>query len=189
MPIPSAALFIAVATVPAFLAGRPTPETRGTAVTVLWRPASPASIQGSRTMSVDDNKALVRRYIEVGWSRGDLGVVRESVVSGYHRHQPGMPFPVETGAALEGLVGMYRQGLPDLEVVIDHIVGEGDFVATRVSAQGTHKGDLAGIAPTGKRVEFTASDLFKLTDGRIVESWHNVDDFGLLQQLGVIPAT
>lgn len=140
-------------------------------------------------MSVDDNKALVRRYIEVGWSRGDLGVVRESVARDYRRHQPGMPFRVQTGGALEKLIGMYRQGLPDLEVVIDHMVAEGDFVATRVSASGTHKGDLAGIAPTGKRVEFTASDLFELRDGRIVESWHNVDDFGMLQQLGVIPAT
>ena len=139
-------------------------------------------------MSADENKALVRRYIEVGWSRGDLGVVRESVAPDYRRHQPGMPFPVETGAALEELVGMYRRGLPDLEVVIDHIVAEGDFVATRVSARGIHDGDLAGIAPTGKHVEFTASDMFKLSDGRIVESWHNVDDFGLLQQLGVIPA-
>ena len=139
-------------------------------------------------MSADDNKALVRRYIEIGWSRGDLEAVRESVTANYHRHQPGMPFPVETGAALEELVGMYRKGLPDLEVVIDHIVAEGDLVATRVTARGTHAGELAGIAPTGKRVEFTASDVFRLTDGRIVESWHNVDDFGLLQQLGVIPA-
>jgi len=54
--------------------------------------------------------------------------------------------------------------------------------------RGTHNGDLAGIAPTGKHVEYTASDMFKLSDGRIIESWHNVDDFGLLQQLGVIPA-
>ena len=99
-------------------------------------------------MSADDNKALVRRYIEVGWSRGDLGVVWESVAPDYRRHQPGMPFPVETGAALEELVGMYRRGLPDLEVVIDHIVAEGDFVATRVSARGIHNGDLAGITPS-----------------------------------------
>src|SRR5438552_6941465 len=99
-------------------------------------------------MSADDNKALVRRYIEIGWSRGDLEAVRESVTANYHRHQPGMPFPVETGAALEELVGMYRKGLPDLEVVIDHIVAEGDLVATRVTARGTHAGELAGIAPT-----------------------------------------
>jgi len=139
-------------------------------------------------MSVEDNRTLVRQYIEVGWSGGDLDVVRESVIPGYRRHQPGMPFPVESDAALEELVGMYRKGLPDLEVVIDHIVAEGDFVVTRVIARGTHNGDLAGIAPTGKHVEFTATDMFKITDGLIVESWHNVDDFGLLQQLGVIPA-
>jgi len=139
-------------------------------------------------MSAEDNQALVRRYIEVGWSRGDMGVVRDSVAPGYHRHQPGMPFPVQTGAALEELVGMYRTGLPDLEVIIDRIVAEGDLVATQVTARGTHDGELAGIAPTGKHVEFTASDIFSLADGRIVESWHNVDDFGLLQQLGVMPA-
>jgi predicted ester cyclase len=139
-------------------------------------------------MSAEDNKALVRRYIEVGWSRGDLGAVRESVAPGYHRHQPVMPFPVETGAASEELVGVYQTGRPDLEVIIGRIVAEGDLVATQVTGRGTHDGELAGIAPTGKHVEFTASDIFSLAGGRIVESWHNVDDFGLLQQLGVIPA-
>jgi predicted ester cyclase len=135
-------------------------------------------------MSAEDNKALVRGYIEVGWSRGDLGAVRESVAPGYHRHQPEMAFPAETGAALEELVGMYRTSLPDLEVIIDHIVAEGDLVATQVTGRGAHDGELAGIAPTGKHVEFTVSDIFGLAGGRIVESWHNVDDFGLLQQLG-----
>jgi ketosteroid isomerase-like protein len=131
-------------------------------------------------MSAKDNKALVRRYIEVRWSRGDLGVVRECVAPGYHRYWPGMPFPVETGAAPEELVGMYRTGLPDLEVIIDRIAAEGDPVATQVTGRGSHNGELAGIAPTGKRVEFTASDVFRLADGRIVESWHNVDNSGLL---------
>jgi predicted ester cyclase len=138
-------------------------------------------------MTVDENKAVVRRYIEVGWSKGDLGVVQNSVTSGYRRHQPGMPFPVETGAGLEDLIGMYRAGLPDLEVVIDHIVAEGDLVVTRVTVRGTHDGELAGISPTGKHLEITATDIFRMTDGRIVESWHNVDDLGLLRQLGALP--
>jgi predicted ester cyclase len=55
-----------------------------------------------------------------------------------------------------------------------------------VLCRGTHTGELAGIPPTGKALDFTASD-FRMAGGKVVESWHNVDDFGLLQQIGVIP--
>ena len=51
-----------------------------------------------------------------------------------------------------------------------------------------HTGELAGLPPSGKQLDFTASDIFQMVNGKIVESWHNVDDLGLLQQIGVIPA-
>ena len=54
--------------------------------------------------------------------------------------------------------------------------------------RGTHTGEMAGIPPTGKSLEFTASDIFQMADGKVTESWHNVDDLGLLQQIGIIPA-
>ena len=68
------------------------------------------------------------------------------------------------------------------------MVAEGDWVMTRVICQGTHTSELASIPPSGKQLDFTASDVFQMVNGKIVESWHNVDDLGLLQQIGVIPA-
>jgi steroid delta-isomerase-like uncharacterized protein len=138
-------------------------------------------------MSVEENKAIVRRYIEIGWSKGDMGVVTESVAPDYRRHQPNMMITVETAEALATLIGAYRAGLPDLHIVIEHMVAEGDWVVTRVRCTGTHTGDLAGLPATGRSVDFTASDIFQMAGGRILESWHNVDDYGLLQQLGALP--
>lgn len=139
-------------------------------------------------MSVEENKAIIRRYIEVGWSTGDMSAVEEAIAPDYRRHQPNMPMPVESEKELEQLIGLYRGGFPDLDIRIQHIVAEADWVVTRVICRGTHTGELAGIPPTGKQVEFTASDIFQMVDGRVIESWHNVDDFGLLQQLGIVPA-
>jgi steroid delta-isomerase-like uncharacterized protein len=139
-------------------------------------------------MSVEENKAIVRRYIEIGWSKGDMGVVTDSVAPDYLRHQPNMVMPVETGEALTTLIGAYRAGIPDLHIAIEHLVAEEDWVVTRVRCTGTHTGELAGIPASGRSVDFTASDIFQMTGGRIVESWHNVDDFGLLQQVGALPA-
>ena len=138
-------------------------------------------------MSVEQNKATIRRYIEVGWSTGDMNAVAEAIAPEYRRHQPNMVMPVESEKELEQLIGMYRAGIPDLDIKVQHIVAEGEWVVTRVQCKGTHTGELAGIPPTGKSLDFTASDIFQMADGKVVESWHNVDDLGLLQQIGIIP--
>jgi steroid delta-isomerase-like uncharacterized protein len=139
-------------------------------------------------MSLEENKAIVRRYIEVGWSTGDMSVVEEAVAPDYRRHQPNMVMSVESEKELEQLIALYRAGIPDLDIKIQHMVAEGDWVVTRVVCKGTHTSELAGIPPSGKQLDFTASDIFQMVNGKIVESWHNVDDLGLLQQIGVIPA-
>ena len=138
-------------------------------------------------MTVEQNKAIVRRYIEVGWSKGDMAVVAEAVAPGYLRHQPNMAMAVESEKDLETLIGVYRAGIPDLHIDVQLIVAEADWVATRVHCTGHHTGDLAGIPPTGGAVDMYASDFFQMVDGQIVESWHNVDDYGLLAQVGVVP--
>lgn len=117
-----------------------------------------------------------------------MSAVQEAIAPDYRRHQPNMAMSVESEKELEELIGMYRVGIPDLDIRIQHIVAEADWVTTRVICNGTHTGELAGIPPTGNQVDITASDIFQMSDGKAIESWHNVDDFGLLQQLGVVPA-
>ena len=94
-------------------------------------PITPTS-KGSRRpskgarMSVEENKAIIRRYIEVGWSTGDMSAVEEAIAPNYRRNQPNMVMPVESEKDLEQLIGIYRAGIPDLDIKIQHIVAEGD---------------------------------------------------------------
>ena len=80
---------------------------------------------------------------------------------------------------------MLRDAFPDYWMEITHIVAEDDRVAARFRQGGTHDGDLLGIAPTGKKVEWTEIGILRIADGKVVESWYDVDMLGLMGQLGV----
>lgn len=76
---------------------------------------------------------------------------------------------------------------PDGHQTIEDMIAEGDKVVFRSTFRGTHKGELAGIAPTGKRVNITMMQIAKIVTGRVVEFWHYPDELGLRRQLGAIP--
>jgi predicted ester cyclase len=81
---------------------------------------------------------------------------------------------------------MFRAAFPDLAYVAEEGLAEGDLVATRFSATGTHRGTFLGVAPTGRRVAYSGIDINRVQGGRIVESWVHYDALGLLQQLGIV---
>jgi steroid delta-isomerase-like uncharacterized protein len=83
---------------------------------------------------------------------------------------------------------MFLSGLPDLATTVEDTIAEGDKVAARWTARGTHNGELMGIPPTGKKVAMTAISIHRIVDGKIAESWINFDALGMMQQLGVAPA-
>ena len=83
--------------------------------------------------------------------------------------------------------GGYRSAFPDLVMTVDQSFAEGDLVATRWTARGTHEGELFGIAATGKQATVTGITIDRYEDGLIAESWTNWDTLGLLQQLGAVP--
>jgi predicted ester cyclase len=68
------------------------------------------------------------------------------------------------------------------------MIAEGDKVMTRLSAYGTHTGELFGIPPTDKQVSMTAIVIHRIENGKIVEHWSELDNLGLMQQLGIVPA-
>ena len=80
-----------------------------------------------------------------------------------------------------------RAGFPDFQTTIEDLIAEGDKVAGRISWQGTHKGELMGIPPTGKHVKVTEMQIYRMTNGKIVERWVESDVLGMMQQLGIIP--
>ena len=79
----------------------------------------------------------------------------------------------------------FRAAFPDLEFGIDMLLSDGDFVVGRWTASGTHLGPSAGVEPTGRRVTYSAVNIFRFEDGKVAEIWNHRDDLGLMEQLGV----
>jgi steroid delta-isomerase-like uncharacterized protein len=139
-------------------------------------------------MSTEQNKASARRGFEEIWNQGNLAVVDELTSPDYAGHffLPGMASGVE---GFKQFVMLYRSAFPDVHFTVDDIVAEGDRVATRWTATGTHTGQLMNIPPTGKKVTVTGMTLTRYNaEGKGVEGWANFDQLGMLQQLGVVPA-
>ena len=140
-------------------------------------------------MSTEANKAIDRRFLEEVFGQGKLAVADEIIapdhVNGGPGAVPGIP-PGPEGSKM--LVTVYRNAFPDVHFTIDEQIAEGDKVVTRWTGHGTHKGELAGIPATGKSATVTGIGVDRIVNGKIVESWGIFDQFGMMQQLGVIPA-
>ena len=80
---------------------------------------------------------------------------------------------------------MFRNAFPDYWMEIELMVAEEDRVAARFRQGGTHEGELMGIPATGKEVVWTEIGILRVADGKVVESWYDVDMAGLMQQLGL----
>ncbi len=135
----------------------------------------------------EENKALARRSIEEIWNKGNLAAADELVAPNHVTHDPAIPNPGRGPEATKQQASMYRTAFPDLQVTIDELIAEGDTVVTRWTVRGTHKGDLMGIAPTGKQVTITGINISRIAGGKAQEDWSNWDTIGMMQQLGVVP--
>ena len=139
-------------------------------------------------MSTDTNKAVSRRFLMEIFGQGKLAVADEIIALDHVNSGPGaLPGLPPGPEGSKQLVMVYRNAFPDVQFTIDEQIAEGDKVVTRWSAHGTHKGELAGIPPTGKSATVTGMGIERIVNGKIVESWGLFDQFGMMQQLGVIP--
>lgn len=135
----------------------------------------------------DEQEAIVRRSIDEVWNGGRLEVVDEILADDYVRHESTLPRVVRGRDELKATVRLYRDAFPDLNVVIEDMVSTGDLVTTRWRASGTHRGELTGLSPTGRRAEVTGLNLARIRDGRIHEEWQEWNEAAMLRQLGVLP--
>jgi steroid delta-isomerase-like uncharacterized protein len=135
-------------------------------------------------MSEEANKALVRRFYEEVWSRGNLDVADEVFADEYERHdfREGEPSPGPEGQ--RQIADAFRAAFPDLTWEIDFLLADGDFVVGRWTATGTHLGPWAGVEATGRPMRFSGINVFRFADGKVIELWNHRDDLGLMQQLG-----
>ncbi|MBN2028664.1 ester cyclase [bacterium] len=129
------------------------------------------------------NKVLTRRAFEEVWNQEKLDVVDEIFSTDFVEHRSGPD--IHGPESVKELATMYSTAFPDLKYTIEDQIAEGDMVVCRWTATCTHKGELMGIPPTGVQVTSTGVDIFRITDGKIVELWANVDELGTMQQLGM----
>jgi predicted ester cyclase len=138
-------------------------------------------------MSTEQNKAIVRRWLDEGWTNGNLAVADELIDPGFVVHGAGGQ-AVPTGPeGVKQLVSAWRTGFPDGRMNIDDLFAEDDKVVIRMTWVGTHTGDFYGRAATGRRVSVTSIGIDRVVNGKIVEGWGEVDMLGLYEQIGVIP--
>ncbi len=137
-------------------------------------------------MSTEENKAMVRHYFEHVLNEHNLALLGEICTPDIVSHTAGTPAVVGL-ASVQQYIGTFFTAFPDLHFTLEDVVGEGDKVACRYTARGTHKGELQGIAPTGKAMTTTGIGILRFASGKWAEGWLDFDALGMMQQIGAIP--
>ena len=140
-------------------------------------------------MSTEQNKAIIRRWIEEAWNQGRLELADDFYAADYTAIDTDDSQRVLRGPAdIKDYAIRLRSAFPDIHFTIDHLFAEGDKVVGAFTIRGTHQGYYGAIPPTGKSVVFKAVDIWRFAGGKIVERCiASIDRLGLLQQLGAIP--
>jgi steroid delta-isomerase-like uncharacterized protein len=139
-------------------------------------------------MLSETNKTVVRRLFEEVWNKGKLNVLDEITTKDHVSSGPGSLPGLPTGPeGSKQFVTVYRNAFPDVHFTIDDQLADGDKVVTRWTADGTHQGELQGLPATGKSSTVTGININRIENGKIAESWGIFDQFGMMQQLGIIP--
>ena len=134
-------------------------------------------------MSLEENKAIVRRFVEA-YNRRNLDLFDDLLAPDYVDHTSKVG--VE---GLKQLMNMAFKAFPDLHETIEDIIAEGDKVWVRITFTGTNTGEWLGFAPTGKKVTSKNVDTYRIVNGKLAEYWNVTDASDFNRQLGIIEYT
>ena len=135
---------------------------------------------------LEANKAIVRDIVDRAWNGADKAAIDAL-------YDPAFVFYVEGGGVMRGpesikeWVDVIHGAFPDIHYTVDAQYAEGEKVATRYSATGTHTGPFRGIPPSNKPISLTGHMIMRLSGGKVAEGWGYWDTLGLLQELGILP--
>jgi len=137
------------------------------------------------TTTLQHNKAVVRRFIDEIFLKGDLDAVDELLTHDFTPHTWG---GMSSGKRdLKEAIERVSAGISDEEMTIEDILAEGDLVAVRLTSAATHTGEFMGMPASGKRYEIGEIHIFRMREGRVAEHWHQADFMGMMKQLGATP--
>ncbi len=145
--------------------------------------------QAPKTRTPEENNAIAVKFFDSVWSKGDFSVLDTLIAPDAVDHSTvGGKVKSEKGSAsFRAIVSMFRQAAPDIKLTINDEIYAGNKVVHRWVLNGTDTGGLMGMPASGKPLVITGITTVRMRDGKIVERWTNIDELGLLQQLGVAP--
>jgi steroid delta-isomerase-like uncharacterized protein len=138
--------------------------------------------------TLDANKALVRRWFEEVWNKGRAEAIAEMFAADGIAHglSDDAGNPLKGPGDFKPFHETFRGAFPDIEVIVEDTIAEGDRVAARCSVRGKHAGDHLGVAATNAPVDFSGISIVRIKDGKIVEAWNNFDFMRMNRQIGAI---
>ena len=139
-------------------------------------------------MSIQDNKALARRYFEEYTNARNTALAGEILTPDVAVH--GLSSPTLESRGIEELaefLGGMSVAFPDLQITIDDMIAEADKVVVLNTVRGANTGEYQGMPPTGRQIALSSFSMFRIEDGRIAEIWNLADTLGMMQQMGLIP--
>ena len=137
-------------------------------------------------MTIDDNKAVVSRFVDEIFVHGRTEAVDELLADDFVGHTwPSTGHPKDD---LKAAIGRTSKGLSDPRFLVEDMIGEGDQVVVRLTAEATQTGELMGMPASGKRYSIGEIHIFRVRDGKVAEHWHQFDQMKMMQQLGAMPA-
>jgi steroid delta-isomerase-like uncharacterized protein len=135
--------------------------------------------------SSEQNKAVVRRFVEDVWTNGNVDAIDDLFTEDSVLHDP--TGDVRGPAAFKAYNERYLTAFPDLRYVVQDMIAEDDRVAFRARMRGTHEGEFVGVEPTGRSFDAEGIVIARLEDGLIAERWASYDALGMMRQLGIPP--
>jgi steroid delta-isomerase-like uncharacterized protein len=133
----------------------------------------------------DLNKDVVQAFIQELFTKGDLDAVDRYLDPDFVNHDPPFPGAPDGPEGMRQAAALYRQAMPDWHSDLHQLVAEDDIVVERFTAAGTHQGELMGVPGTGATITLHGINIFRIRNGRIVERWGQLDQLGVLRQLGL----
>lgn len=134
-------------------------------------------------MSIEENKAIVCKFIKV-YNERKLDLIDDFVSPDYIDHEKNID-----REGLKKLIAMGVNAFPDWYETVEDIIAEGDKVWVLLSYTGTHRGEFMGLAPTGKKIESKAVDIYRIVDGKLAEYWNVTDNLNIFKQVGAVEVT
>ena len=134
----------------------------------------------------EENKRLISRIYDEAISSGNYDVIDEVISPNYVSH--GLPMSVNGPQEFRQSIEIFRSAFPDLYMLVEEQIADGDQVGNQGYITGTHRGAFLGVPASGQQIKVNVISIWRLENSKVVENWVRIDFMGLMQQIGAAPA-